>query len=165
MPHSGSQQSVFQLYQEILATPSGNNAKEKQQEAWCGLDSCYAQLYLDPVDSVRGYWHSPAAPLLTKQSLLGSKSSSGPFPARLLHDIRASDTKPLGQLVTLFHQSSSKGSLWGLSSLRQVANISQIGDSWWNMFHVICLSLTDKYLAMRSSSEIDCVYLRKNEHH
>lgn len=52
----------------------------------------------------------------------------------LLQDISTSGTKPLGQLVTLFHQSSSKGSQWCLSSLRQVVTVSQIGGSWWDVF-------------------------------
>lgn len=42
VPHSGSWQALFQVYQQILAAPSGNKATEQQQAFSCGLDSCYS---------------------------------------------------------------------------------------------------------------------------
>ena len=42
VPHSGSRQAVFHVYQQILATACGNNATERQQAVSCGLDSCYS---------------------------------------------------------------------------------------------------------------------------
>lgn len=34
----------------------------------------------------------------------------------------------------MLHQSSSKGSQWHLSLLRQVVTVSQIGALWWEVF-------------------------------
>jgi len=46
-----------------------------------------------------------------------------------------SGSKPLGQLVMLFPQRSSKGSQWCLLLLRQVVTVvPQIGDYWWDRF-------------------------------
>ena len=80
-----SWQARFQVYQQILPAPSGNNATEWQASSFLWprllLQPLPAPwLFIDPIDFVCGCWYSPVAPLLPKQSLLGTECPSGPFP-------------------------------------------------------------------------------------
>lgn len=103
-----------------------------------------AQLFcIDPIDFVLGCWYSSVAPCLTKQALLGTECSPGPFLARLMIPawskqgfcrIKVHLTASPGQVMPVSHQRPPKGSQWCLSSLRQVVSVSQIRGSWWYMF-------------------------------
>lgn len=79
-----SWQGLFQVYQQILASSSGNDAVEWEQEVFLCLRLLLqplpaAQLFcIDPIDFVLGCWYSPVALCLTKQSLLGTACSSVP---------------------------------------------------------------------------------------